>query len=56
MAATGVWIVRRIEPATDFEFARQAIGSGTLICTEDQFVDGEVAIRRSQVRIGTRAG
>src|SRR5215831_6050785 len=44
-----VWIGRCIEPAANLERARQTVGSGFLVQPEVQFVNGEIAVGRTQI-------
>src|SRR5215831_1039985 len=44
-----VWIGRCVEPATNLECARQSSGSGFLVQPEGQFVNGEIAVGRTQI-------
>src|SRR5262245_33371861 len=49
LCAANVWIGRCIEPAANLERARQSSGSGFLVQPEVQFVNGEIAVGRTQI-------
>src|SRR5262245_53961821 len=49
LRVVSVWIGRRIEPAANLDRARQSSGSGFLVQPEVHFVNGEIAVGRTQI-------